>query len=263
MSRRIEVDGLEYGREENYTWCSAPFSLPQVFPRNVISTAGILLHVDLLTGDDPSDCDAWSDNDILLLTETIFVPFWVAELSIRSFKEFSFSAFAFESGSRLSFIAGSAFRCCDNLLAICIPSTVHTLRERCFEQCDSLSAISFAPGSVLSSIESRVFMGCSSLSSISIPSSVATLGHACFYKCTSLVTVRFQSGSRLSSLGSSAFASCSSLSAIFMPPQLETVFRQCSDIRAMISIESGSNGSDPTGLADSGETAGSRPATSE
>jgi hypothetical protein len=78
----------------------------------------------------------------------------------------------FEPVSRLSAIRYGAFASCSALSSIAIPSSVETLAECCFAECQSLRTVTFESGSNLSTVEPQVFPLCPSISSICIPASL-------------------------------------------------------------------------------------------
>jgi hypothetical protein len=69
----------------------------------------------------------------------------------------------------------SMFASRNNLMSICIPSSVETLCKSCFYEWNSLLTLTFESNSKLSYIQRYAFYGCSSLSSICIPSSLRTV----------------------------------------------------------------------------------------
>ena len=75
----------------------------------------------------------------------------------------------------------NAFKDCDGLKSITIPSSVTSLGNSCFEWCEGLTNITI-PSSVTSLGES-CFKWCKGLTSITIPSSVTSLGECCFGGC--------------------------------------------------------------------------------
>ena len=75
----------------------------------------------------------------------------------------------------------NAFKDCDGLKSITIPSSVTSLGKYCFSECSGLTSITI-PSSV-TSLGGWCFDGCSGLTSITIPSSVTSLGNYCFWIC--------------------------------------------------------------------------------
>ena len=84
----------------------------------------------------------------------------------------------------------NAFKDCDGLKSITIPSSVTSLGNSCFRGCSGLTSITI-PSSV-TSLGNYCFGSCSGLTNITIPSSVNSLGEGCFYNCSKLEKVTFQ-----------------------------------------------------------------------
>lgn len=98
----------------------------------------------------------------------------------------------------------NAFKDCDGLKSIIIPSSVTSLGEWCFASCSSLTSITI-PSSV-TSLGYACFESCSGLTNITIPSSVTSLGASCFFYCSGLTSITLPSS--VSSLGDACFCGC-------------------------------------------------------
>jgi hypothetical protein len=79
---------------------------------------------------------------------------------------------SFEPGSALREIQQMAFADCSLIESICIPSSVETIGEFCFQNSRFLSMVSFEPGSALREIHETAFFNCRRLQSIDLPPSV-------------------------------------------------------------------------------------------
>ncbi len=81
----------------------------------------------------------------------------------------------------------NAFKNCDKLTNITIPSSVTALGSSCFLDCSGLTSITI-PSSV-TTLSDDCFSGYSNLASITIPSSVTSLGSDCFQSCSKLASI--------------------------------------------------------------------------
>ncbi len=92
-----------------------------------------------------------------------------------------------------------------------IPSSVTSIGEETFFDCDSLTSVSI-PDSV-TSIGDWAFAYCRSLTSVSIPDSVTSIGNWAFSSCRSLTSVSIPSS--VTSIRDYAFGGCSSLKDVY------------------------------------------------
>lgn len=99
----------------------------------------------------------------------------------------------------------NAFKDCDGLKSITIPSSVTSLGYCCFEDCSGLTSVTI-PSSV-TSLGDYCFYECSGLTSINIPSSVISLGQSCFEGCSYLTSITISSS--VTSLCKRCFEFCS------------------------------------------------------
>ena len=103
-----------------------------------------------------------------------------------------------------------AFRGCQQLAAVIIPDSVHTIGYLAFQDCILLEEVDL--GRNIKTIEHGAFLGCKSLAGINIPGTVTSIGDNAFKDCWKLVTVILGEG--VSSIGKGSFQSCSSLEMI-------------------------------------------------
>ena len=136
--------------------------------------------------------------------------------------------------SSVASIGDRAFSDCDSLSEIVIPSSVTSIGDRAFSYCHSLSEI-VIPSSV-TSIGDWAFSGCNSLSEIVIPSSVTSIGDCAFYSCDSLSEIVIPSS--VTSIGNGAFAICRSLSEIVIPSSVISIgdcaFSRCLSLSEIV-----------------------------
>ena len=121
--------------------------------------------------------------------------------------------------SGLKNIKENAFKDCNSLKAIFIPSTVVEIANYAFENCKGLEKVLIFEG--VQSIGKRSFKGCSSLEKINIPSSVKTISQKAFCECTSLKYVNISDG--VETIEESAFADCDSLKEIVIPTTVSEI----------------------------------------
>lgn len=84
-------------------------------------------------------------------------------------------------------IGDKAFRDCNELTSITIPSNVIAIASTAFANCSALTSI-IIPNSVIS-IGSEAFYGCRGLTSLTIGSSVSNISSSAFSGCTGLTSI--------------------------------------------------------------------------
>lgn len=92
-------------------------------------------------------------------------------------------------GQTVTSIADYAFRGCDGITAIIIPSTVTKIGEYAFSDCDDLRGI-YIPSSV-KKVDNYAFFGCDSLEAIYLPGSLQKLGTGALESCGGLKYILF------------------------------------------------------------------------
>ena len=136
--------------------------------------------------------------------------------------------------SSVTSIGNSAFYNCDSLSEIVIPSSVTSIGNSAFYSCDSLSEI-VIPSSV-TSIGNSAFYSCDSLSEIVIPSSITSIGDMAFWDCSSLSEIVIPSS--VTSIGKGAFWDCDSLYKIVIPSSVTSIgnsaFSGCSSLSEIV-----------------------------
>ena len=134
-------------------------------------------------------------------------------------------------GRPVTSIADSAFRDCQSLGSIVVPSSVNSIGNSAFYGCASLTSIEIPDGVI--SVGNNAFYGCSSLASIEIPDSVASIGSSAFYGCSSLTSVSIPSP--VTSIGEYTFYGCSALESITIPSSVTSIgdsaFSGCSSLQ--------------------------------
>ncbi|MBR4225748.1 MAG: leucine-rich repeat domain-containing protein [Candidatus Methanomethylophilaceae archaeon] len=101
-----------------------------------------------------------------------------------------------------------------------ISEGVTSIAMEAFRNCDSLESV--AMPSTLMQISCNAFENCASLGSVTIPGSVRTIEQLAFSGCTSLASVEMEEGS-LREIDGAAFADCASLAYIRIPGSVEMI----------------------------------------
>ena len=144
-----------------------------------------------------------------------------------SYKEIS----SITIGANVKEIGGSAFRCCEKLTKVSLPSGLLYLRAEAFDQCKSLKEISI-PNKV-KTIEVATFRECKSLTKVTMKKSVTKIEDSAFYGCYALKKVTLSK--QLKSLGSSVFNGCRALESITLPSTLKSIgdycFEECESLK--------------------------------
>ena len=123
--------------------------------------------------------------------------------------------------SDITEIGWDAFKNCENLSSIVIPTSVTKFGCGAFQNCENLSSI-VIPTSV-TRIDGSVFSGCRNLKSITIPNGVRVVDCNAFYKCSNLIDISIPES--LSSIGDGAFWGCDNLKSIISRNGLPSVSR--------------------------------------
>ncbi len=130
-------------------------------------------------------------------------------------------------------LGNSCFNGCYRLTSITIPSSVTSLGNYCFEYCHGLTSIAI-PSSV-TSLSNYCFASCTGLTNVTIPSSVTSLGEYCFYYCFSLTSIAIPSS--VTSLGNACFQNCYGLTSVVIPSSVTSLSNSCFyDCRRLTSI---------------------------
>jgi hypothetical protein len=112
---------------------------------------------------------------------------------------------------------------CSSLESIVVPSSVETICESCFAECQRLRHFVFAPNSQISHLGEWAFLSCRVLESICIPASIQTISNSCFSSCSSLATLTFESGCKGSIVRQFAYAEHASPGSIWVPSSIDTI----------------------------------------
>ena len=114
--------------------------------------------------------------------------------------------------SSITSIGNYAFSNCDSLATIDIPSSVTSIGDSAFSDCDALRTVTLHEG--LLKLGGYAFSK-GHFRAIEIPSTVTKIGTGLFASCSPLIRVTLPEG--LTSLPDSTFANCTSISSIAVP----------------------------------------------
>ncbi len=128
-----------------------------------------------------------------------------------------YSNYTINSGTRV--IAYCAFRGCDNLTSVTIPSSVTSICDEAFEDCTGLTSVTI-PDSV-TSIGGRAFADCTGLTNVTIPDSITIIDGGVFAGCTGLTNVTIPDS--VTSIGYEAFYGCESLTNVTIPGSVTSI----------------------------------------
>lgn len=110
--------------------------------------------------------------------------------------------------------------------------TVTAISEGAFRDCEQLTRVNLP--STIYEIEDNAFYGCTALTDITIPSSVEVMGDAVFGYCTSLQSAEIPAS--VYGLGWNTFYCCSSLTSVTLPPYLSSLngtFFGCTSLKSV------------------------------
>ena len=151
-------------------------------------------------------------------------------------------------------IGKDAFKACNNLTGVSIPSSVKIIGNYAFYNCYNLNKIDIPYGvtsignyafyrcgnngisipSSVTHIGNNAFESCS-FKSISIPNSVTNIGDGVFYQCSSLKNIEIPNS--VTSIGNSTFAYCSSLTNVSIPSSVtgigNSTFAYCTSLESI------------------------------
>lgn len=142
-------------------------------------------------------CKVFSDNNRTAYSGAVTIPATVTYMG----KTFNVTS-----------IGEYAFRDCNSLTSITIPSSIREIKSYAFYNCSSINAITL-PASI-TALGPGVFEGCSSIVSMNIPAGITAIEDEMFFGCSSLKTVILPAS--VASIGEQAFARCTSLLSVYL-----------------------------------------------
>jgi len=116
-----------------------------------------------------------------------------------------------------------AFKSCEYIENITLPSTLKSIGTDAFSGCTSLKAVDLPEG--LETIMYDAFEDCVSLRSVYIPATVKTMGFYVFGGCTGLTSVNYPEGlEELLGVGGRMFDGCTGLKTMTVPEGITKIF---------------------------------------
>ncbi len=140
--------------------------------------------------------------------------------------------------SSVKTIGSEAFRGCKGLESIVLPEGVVEVGPSAFRECASLESIALP--NTLTTLADHAVWGCASLKSVKIPDGVTAIGDYAFSTCGGLESVELGDG--VKTVGTSAFHSCAKLTNLTIPKNVtvigESAFYNCSSLET-VTVEKG------------------------
>ena len=112
--------------------------------------------------------------------------------------------------SSITNIGMSAFAYCNGLINVIIPDEVTDIGCRAFYDCKGLTNVTISCR--IANIEREVFSGCSGMMSVTIPNNVTNIGFSAFAGCCKITSVMIPD--RVRNIGASAFSGCTGITSI-------------------------------------------------
>ncbi len=181
---------------------------------------------------------------------SIFIPQKVKSIGTDAFRSMnSLTKVTFDKESQVSYLAGLAFRGCQNLKEVTLPKGLTSLGT-VFYECNNLEVVNvpenakltyiwggafatnrklrefnFKGESQLKTIGDNVFAGLTELKSFSIPRSVTKIAANAFIGCKKLAKVTFHDEAVIQEIGEGAFADCG-ITSINIPKNVKKIARE-------------------------------------
>ena len=186
---------------------------------------------------------------------SITIPKAVEKVGTAAFRNMSnLETVTFEKPSSTTTLEQAAFRGCEKLKTVTLPSTITELND-VFNGCKELETVTMPADSKLKTItanvfttnkklktfkfegncdletiEANAFANAESLESFNFPKTVTKIGRNAFTGCTNMATATFAEDADIQKIGEGAFADCG-LTSISIPKKVQTIereaFRNC------------------------------------
>jgi len=115
------------------------------------------------------------------------------------------------NGYVVTAIGGNAFRNCESMTSVTIPSTVTLINNHAFSNCTGLKSVSI-PSSI-TNIDLSAFQECINLTWLALPEGVKQIGEGAFNGCSGLKSVTIPAS--MTYIGESAFRNCNYVTDVY------------------------------------------------
>lgn len=131
-------------------------------------------------------------------------------------------------------IGDKAFKSCQNLLSVSLPSSIRLIGESAFSGCVNIVGIELPTN--LEQIKENAFYECTGLKSINLPANIKYIKGYVFGNCISLESVTIPNG--IEYVGVQSFQNCVSLKSLFIPKSVSTIdrhaFSGCTNLETVV-----------------------------
>lgn len=157
-----------------------------------------------------------------------------------------------EINARADEIAPLAYKDCNKLTSITIPSRIKVISEQSFYGCNKLSSLTFKdPYKFQNNLQTKIlnlskelvinkeaFSNCSSLEEVIFPQFIQSIGMKAFSNCTNLKKVDFLAENDIYNILDYAFENCTSLEEITIPSSVKRIgdgaFKNCTNLKKVV-----------------------------
>lgn len=137
------------------------------------------------------------------------------------------------AGKTVTSIGTKAFRLCENITSVKLPSTITYIGVSAFAACFNLTSLELP--TELTTLDESAFISCTKLTGLKFPAKLTTIGNHTFMDCRSLTSLEFPAG--LTSIGYNAFLGCRGLTNVELPAKITSVaselFSECINLKSV------------------------------
>ena len=126
-----------------------------------------------------------------------------------------------------------AFRYCEDITSVSLPSSLVSIKGYAFYYCSALKKINIPDG--VTSIGDRAFMQCQKLTSVTIPKNVATIGGYAFAACAALTSIISEAATP-PTCGSYCFRNVKKDSTLYVPSESVNAYKEAKEWKEFTNI---------------------------